>query len=162
MGNHETPKVGVGVFIFNDKGQFLVGKRSQNVGHGKGQYSLPGGHMEIGETPEQSCEREVKEEVGVDIKVFDRFFIPYTNDIFELPDKHYITLFFVAYIKGGEVTNMEPEKCEGWEWHTDKTLPNPLFPPLDKLIKSPIFPDFMKTMANLMKRWEEDEEYAGK
>ena len=35
------PKAGLGGFIFNDKWQFLIGKRKDN-----GLYGLPGGHLE--------------------------------------------------------------------------------------------------------------------
>lgn len=44
----------------------LMAKRNQNPG--KGKYDLPGGFLDIGETPEQACIREVKEELGITIK----------------------------------------------------------------------------------------------
>lgn len=31
-------------------------------------------------------------------------------------DKHYITIWMVAEWVEGEAENVEPEKCEGWEW----------------------------------------------
>jgi len=36
----KTPLVGVGVFIFNEDGDFLLGKRIGDVGHGHGEYSI--------------------------------------------------------------------------------------------------------------------------
>ena len=142
----ETPKVGVGVFIVNENLHFLVGKRISKIGHGDNQYSLPGGHMEIGETPEESCIREVYEETGLEIEITEKCFIPYSNDIFRLPDRHYITLFFVAKVKGGNLYNLEPNKCEGWEWHTKKTVPRPLFPPLDQIIKDEFFDTWLSSI----------------
>lgn len=36
-------------------------------------WNFPGGHMELGETPEQTCVREVKEETGYDIRIIELF-----------------------------------------------------------------------------------------
>ena len=37
-------KVGVGIFVYNDKNQVLIGKRLNSIGHGT--LALPGGHLE--------------------------------------------------------------------------------------------------------------------
>jgi 8-oxo-dGTP diphosphatase len=39
--------------------------------------------------------------------------------------------------------NLEPEKCYGWDWFAWDNLPNPLFLPLEKMVKSGFnpFPD---------------------
>ncbi|MEO5499348.1 MAG: NUDIX domain-containing protein [Candidatus Saccharimonadales bacterium] len=58
------PRVGVGVFVFKD-GKFLVLKRTG--AHGEGSWSLPGGHLEYGESFAQTAEREVIEETGLKI-----------------------------------------------------------------------------------------------
>ncbi|MCA9327773.1 NUDIX domain-containing protein, partial [Candidatus Saccharibacteria bacterium] len=44
------PQVGIGVFIIKD-GQILLGRRKGS--HGKGEYALPGGHLENGESFEE-------------------------------------------------------------------------------------------------------------
>ena len=51
----------------DDPGKILLIKRA--VEPCKGQYSLPGGFMEIDETPEEGAIREMKEETGFDGKV---------------------------------------------------------------------------------------------
>lgn len=59
-----TVKVGVGVIIVNAAGQILLGKR---CGSHAPYWSIPGGHVEQGETFEQTAIREVAEECGLHI-----------------------------------------------------------------------------------------------
>ena len=119
------PLVGVGVFLIRDN-KILLGKRKGS--HGAGEWSLPGGHLEVGESFLECCTREVQEETGIQIDKINPLF--FTNDIFENDDKHYVTLFFAASVsKETQAQNMEPDKCEGWEWFDpDVELPSPLFP----------------------------------
>jgi len=132
-----TPKVGVGVIICNEEGEILVGKRINAQGHGDGEWSLPGGHVEMMEDLKDTCKREVLEETGLEIKVVGKCeSFPYSNDRFLETSRHYITLFFVAEVVGGNLQNMEPDKCEGWEWFDIKKMPSPLFPPLREMCKS--------------------------
>ena len=125
----DRPAVGVGVFIWKN-GKFLLGQR-KNV-RGAGTWSVPGGHMEGGESFEQTVKRETMEEVGIRIGNIRK--LTFSNDIFEKDRKHYVTLFFAADYVSGKVRNMEPDKCEGWEWHTAATAPRPLFTPLENLL----------------------------
>ncbi len=63
---NKRPAVGVGVFVWHD-GKFLMGRR---VGaHGGGKWSVPGGHLEFGESWKTCAAREVLEECGVKIRV---------------------------------------------------------------------------------------------
>jgi 8-oxo-dGTP diphosphatase len=129
------PKVGVGVLIRKD-GKVLIGKRKN--AHGAGEWSFPGGHLEYHESPETACSRETMEEAGITIKNVKP--LSFTNDIFPGPDMHYITLYFVADYASGEVKNMEPHKCEGWEWHDWNNLPQPLFQGIEHLKQQPVSP----------------------
>ena len=58
-------RVGVGIYIFNQEHQVLLGQRKSV--HGFGCWCPPGGHLEFGETNEQAAIREVKEETNLDI-----------------------------------------------------------------------------------------------
>lgn len=54
----------VTVVLYKDLGhRFLIGRRRYEPA--KGQWCLPGGHIEPGETPQQAAIRELHEETGI-------------------------------------------------------------------------------------------------
>ncbi|BCR92914.1 nucleotide triphosphate diphosphatase NUDT15 [Aspergillus chevalieri] len=109
------PDIGVGVFVFNPKGQFVVGVRKGS--HGAGTLALPGGHLEFGETFEACAEREVLEETGLNIR--DLRFLTATNSVMKDAGKHYVTIFMGGVVDDDVQPQLvEPEKCEGWSWAT--------------------------------------------
>ncbi len=64
----DRPLVGVGAIIFNGNKVLLV-KRGQRPALGK--WSIPGGLVELGESLDSAVRREVREEVGLEVKVKD-------------------------------------------------------------------------------------------
>jgi ADP-ribose pyrophosphatase YjhB (NUDIX family) len=60
------PFCAVGAIVV-DKGALLLIKRDREPA--RGQWSLPGGRVEIGETLREALVREVREETGVDVDV---------------------------------------------------------------------------------------------
>ncbi|HJR18671.1 MAG TPA: NUDIX hydrolase [Actinomycetota bacterium] len=60
------PVTAVGAIVL-DKGALLLVKRDREPA--KGQWSLPGGRVETGETLREALQREVREETGIDIEV---------------------------------------------------------------------------------------------
>jgi 8-oxo-dGTP diphosphatase len=86
------PKVGVAVIVIKDS-KILLGRRVNS--HGSGTWQFPGGHLEFEESIEDCAKRELFEETN--LKIRNIRFGPYTNDIFNEEQKHYITLFVVAF-----------------------------------------------------------------
>lgn len=125
------PKIGVGVFVIKDSNILMLKRKGS---HGEGTWSIPGGHLEFSETPEETAKREVLEETGILIKNIRRG--PYTNDLFEKEDKHYITLFMLSDYKSGEAEVKEVDFSEAVEWRNWDNLPAPLFKPLENLLKT--------------------------
>jgi len=119
MEQHHV-EVGVGVMVFKD-GNILLGKRIKS--HGLNTYSMPGGHLEYMESFEECARREVMEETGIHIKNV-RFNIV-ANEVH--PNKHLTHIGLIADWEGGEVENLEPHKCAGWDWYGLQNLPEPLF-----------------------------------
>jgi ADP-ribose pyrophosphatase YjhB (NUDIX family) len=96
----EAPIVGVGAVIIHEN-QVLLIKRGQEPL--KGEWSLPGGALELGETLEQGIRREVFEETGLEIEalqiveVFDRI----VRDEIGNVQFHYVLVDFLCHVIGG-------------------------------------------------------------
>lgn len=67
------------VALINDAAQVLVIKRSMHTNNG-GQLGLPGGHLDEGETIEQGAQRELYEELGVQIDFERKSFVKVVAD----------------------------------------------------------------------------------
>lgn len=124
MSTTLRPSVGVATIIWRD-GKFIVYERRGSHGHGT--WSIPGGHLEFGESWEDCARREAMEELGITIKNL-RFFAV-TNDVFTDDNKHYISIWMEADLDKGEPESREPEKVVSVKWADFKTLPSPIFEP---------------------------------
>ena len=93
--------------IFDRKGRLLLQQRSDG-----GQWGLPGGSMEIGESAAQAVVREVREETGLDVR--PRRLIGVYSDprlqVVRYPDGnvwHYVSLCFECAVRGGTLTTCD-------------------------------------------------------
>jgi len=66
---YENPIPCSAAFVTSSDGDVLLVKRG--VEPAKGKWSLPSGFIEIDETPEQACLRELKEETGLEGRIID-------------------------------------------------------------------------------------------
>ncbi len=95
--------------------------------HASGTISVPGGHLEFGESWAACAAREAAEETGVSIS--NLRYLATTNDYMADEAKHYISIWMEADWSGGEPVIMEPDKVEAIEWRDFNDLPEPLFQP---------------------------------
>ncbi len=98
----DRPIVGVGAVIVVDGKVVLIRRRFEPL---KGQWSLPGGAVELGETLEDSIAREIREEIGLDIEVgpvievFDRIM----KDAESRVEYHYVLVDYLCWPIAGEL-----------------------------------------------------------
>ena len=124
------PRVGVGVIVRRSS-RVLLGRRRGT--HGDGTWQFPGGHLQYGESIEECARRELLEETGLMLE--EVRLGPYTNDIFDEANCHYVTLYAIGDSLTGDAQVLEPEKCEKWAWFEWSRLPQPLFLPIQNLLK---------------------------
>lgn len=143
-------RIGIGVFVFRN-GKFLMGRRRN--AHGDGTWSAPGGHLEFGETFEDTAKREVLEETGLKIK--NVRFGAVTNDYFKDDDKHYVTIWVLSDWESGKEQITEPDKFVAMEWRDFDNLPDPLFLPCQQLLTSQFIDDIKQELTNSHQRKEQ-------
>jgi len=98
----DQPVVGVGAVIIKEKKIALI-KRGNEPS--KGKWTIPGGLVELSESPEQAVIRETKEEAGLDVE--NPSLIDVVSNV-DLDEKgrvkyHYIIIDYLVYVKGGKL-----------------------------------------------------------
>ena len=109
----DRPVVGVGAVVLDGERVLLI-KR----GHAplKGQWSLPGGGVETGETLEQAVAREVLEETGLTVEVgpivevLDRI----SRDADGRVEHHFVLVDFVCRNNGGMLRGASDAEDAAW------------------------------------------------
>jgi len=100
----DHPLVGVGGVVIYRHRVLLVRRGAEPL---KGQWSLPGGMLELGEELEEGVRRELKEETGLDVKplamltVFDRIVRGGLRG--RRVRYHYVIVDYVCRRKGGRL-----------------------------------------------------------
>jgi mutator protein MutT len=97
----DRPYIGIGAVIVHEGRVVLVKRRFDPLA---GQWSIPGGAVELGETLEASVAREMLEETGLAIavgpviEVFDRI----THDDAGAVQYHFVLVDYLCWRVGGE------------------------------------------------------------
>src|SRR5262249_4288791 len=118
---HVTPKVGVDAAVFSRDGRLLLTRRTDDS-----LWCLPCGWAELGETPQEAIQREVREETGIEveaealIELFTRL-----PGAFGQPHTSYHLLYH-CIPTGGTLTSSPEASDVGFcdytkitEWHRD-------------------------------------------
>jgi 8-oxo-dGTP pyrophosphatase MutT (NUDIX family) len=105
-------------------GQILLGQR-QNTGFMDGSWHLPSGHLDPGEPATGGAVREAVEEIGVTI---DPDTLRLAHVMHHRTNEARTAFFFEATEWSGEVANLEPDKCAGWQWFPLDAPPEEMIP----------------------------------
>lgn len=109
-GNYPEPIVGA--FIKNKKGELLFVTSFK----WKGVWSIPGGHVELGENLTDALRREVMEEVGLNVRV--KRLISIEQAIFPksfIKKKHFIFFDFLCESSSDKV-KIDKGEVQGYKW----------------------------------------------
>lgn len=102
----ETPALTVDAVIRHTDGGVILIERGYDPF--RGQWALPGGFVEIGETVEQACIREVMEETGLEVKI-TRLLGVYSNPDRD-PRGHTVSVVFMCETISGEPSGADDAK----------------------------------------------------
>jgi 8-oxo-dGTP diphosphatase len=126
----DRPVVGVGGVVIDKQRALLIRRASQPL---QGQWSIPGGVLELGETLTQGVARELEEETGLQvnvhelIEVFERIFpAPPNADGApgdpSRPQYHFVILDYLCEMRGG--TLRAGSDARDFAWAREEELVN--------------------------------------
>ena len=107
------PLLGVSIAVWRG-GQVLLAQRGKQPS--KGLWSLPGGHVELGETLEEAALRELMEETGVEARVeaFSHFLDIIRRGEQNHVEVHYVIAVFRARWTAGEARAGDDAAAVQW------------------------------------------------
>lgn len=114
-----------GVHLLLERGDEVLLMRRAGTGFFDGLYSLPGGHVEPGESLFQTAIREAVEELGIRLEGAS---LRAVGVIHRRSDTSRIDFFVRVGRWAGEPGIAEPHKCDALGWFPRNRLPAPVVP----------------------------------
>jgi len=115
------PEPTVGALIVNDEGKVLLCESHK----WPGVYTVPGGHVELGETFEEALVREIMEEVGLHVKVVELLSVQqviYPKEFWKRA--HFIFLDFLCRAEGDQNVAADQTEIQRTIWADPKEALN--------------------------------------
>lgn len=111
-----TPALTTDCVVFDARGYVLLIRRGNPPF--KGSYALPGGFVEVGETVEDACRRELSEETGLDVS--DLRLIGVYSDPGRDPRGHTCSVAFLASVDSATPKAGDDAAAAEWvvDWRT--------------------------------------------
>ncbi|MCB1962959.1 MAG: NUDIX domain-containing protein [Rhodocyclaceae bacterium] len=114
-----------GVHVMLVEGGRMLFMRRANTGFFDGLLSLPGGHVEPGESIRMAAIREMAEELAIALRPQD---LALVGVVHRLSDTNRIDFFLRATAWAGQPRRAEPDKCDALAWHAPAHLPADVVP----------------------------------
>lgn len=108
-----APIVGVGAIVFQDNNVLLVRRGREPL---KGEWSLPGGRLELGESLQEGVAREVREETGLTVvplrhvETLDRVVRDRDGRVLY----HYVLVDYLCELRGGALACGDDAMDAAW------------------------------------------------
>lgn len=106
------PEPTVGALIVNKEGKILLVKSHKWFD----KFTLPGGHIELGETMVEAVKREVNEEVGLDVQVGHMLLMQeaiFASEFYK--KRHFIFFDFACRSKDGQA-KLDQDELQDYIW----------------------------------------------
>ena len=133
VGNQPLIMVGSTVLVLNTQNQLLMMRRSDS-----GNWGVPGGAMELGETAEETAKRELFEETGLEVNELTLF------DVFSGQELYYrypsgeevynVSIVYLAHNVHGSIKFLDGEHYE-FQYFDPAQLPENISPPIKPILK---------------------------
>ena len=114
-----------GVHVLLERGGRVLLMRRAGTGFFDGLYSLPGGHVEEGESLRMAAVREMREELGIGVS---EAALTVVGVVHRRSDSNRIDFFLRAGGWSGEPSIAEPDKCDDLRWCARDALPDTVVP----------------------------------
>ncbi|MBO0765955.1 MAG: NUDIX hydrolase [Hyphomicrobiaceae bacterium] len=117
MPKPRTPLLATDCVVFDGSGRVLLVRRKNPPF--QGQFALPGGFVDIGETVEHACRRELMEETGV--KAGRLRLVGVYSDPRRDPRGHTCSVVFLAVVRRANAKAGDDAAAVAWvdNWHKD-------------------------------------------
>ena len=106
------PEPTVGALIVNKEGKILLVKSHKWFD----KYTLPGGHIEVGETMVEAVKREVKEEVGLNVQVGQMLLLQEAIFAPEFYKKRHFVFVDFACRSESEQVKLDQDELQEYLW----------------------------------------------
>jgi len=115
LATAEYPSLAAGVLLFDGDGRVLLVHQD----YGQRMWTLPGGMLDPGEAPHEAAVREVREEVGVDVRL-DRLV-----GVYFLRRRHPgIRFVFVGHLASDQIPSISDDELDDMGWFAPDELPD--------------------------------------
>lgn len=109
-----------GVLIRDAK--IVLCRLSPHVSKSAGRWTLPGGGIDFGESPEEAVVREFKEETGLVVKAGSLLAVNSVCDVVGEREHHRIRILYEAHYIAGELSVEQEGTTDLCEWFTQEQL----------------------------------------